>query len=208
MEAIISGLVSGLIVTFLVVVFSAIWKSILIPWFENRVYKDARIEGAWYSVYPNILGHRQDIITLKREGHTITGTMVCTVSNNERGARYNISGSFRNMILPLIYEAEDKSSTDRGTITLKVTFGGMQMRGKVAVYSHHHDAIDDWDVIWFRNKTELDEFLSRLTEKNVDIKKYIQKQEEADVLGKEIIESATEATEEGSKGEQDAAANP
>jgi hypothetical protein len=73
-------------------------ERILVPWFEERVYKDAQIEGKWFSLYPTTEEHRQETISLTRHGHAVTGTMICTAGFDE-GEQYQLSGSFRNLIL-------------------------------------------------------------------------------------------------------------
>ena len=44
-ENIITGLVSGLVVILFVLVFRSFWNAVIVPWFEDRVYKDVKIEG-------------------------------------------------------------------------------------------------------------------------------------------------------------------
>ena len=50
-ENIVVGLVSGLFVSFLVLVIGKLWRAVIEPWIEERVYKDLHIEGKWYSLY-------------------------------------------------------------------------------------------------------------------------------------------------------------
>jgi hypothetical protein len=47
--AILSGIVSGLIATFLALVARIYWSLAIVPWYEERIYRDARIEGKWRS---------------------------------------------------------------------------------------------------------------------------------------------------------------
>ncbi len=133
-ENIISGLVSGLTVTFLVLVFRQFWHTAIIPWFEERVYKDVQIEGKWFGLYPLSRDLRQDVIVLKRHGHTITGIITCTKGGDE-GDEYSVCGSFRNLLLPLTYESTDKTKTDRGSITLKCVRDGERLKGEISFYS-------------------------------------------------------------------------
>lgn len=169
-ENMIAGLFSGLLVTLLVVVFRSFWENILVPWFEDRVYKDIRIEGTWFSLYPEANDpKRQEIITLSRQGHTVTGTMTCTNGKDE-GESYCLSGSFRNLILPLIYETADRSKTDRGSITLMAIHNGQRLHGKIAAYINERNAITDADVIWFRSKTDLANALVMLEKQKEQIK--------------------------------------
>lgn len=161
-ENIIVGLTSGLVVSLFILVFRHFWNAVIIPWFEERVYKDAKIEGKWYSIYTEkSMKNRKEVISLKRHGHFIKGNIVC-VSGPDEGEEYNISGSFRNMILPMVYENTDSSNTDRGTITLKSNGSGKKFSGKVSYYSGPSDNIEDSNVIWFRSQIDLEKTLEEL----------------------------------------------
>ena len=157
----IAGLVSGVIVTLLVVVFSKFWNSVIIPWFEDRVYKDIRIEGKWFVLYPSSPKQRQELVVLKRHGHAITGEMVC-VSGYDEGEQYKLDGSFRNLLLPLMYESTDKQKSDRGTITLKCIMNGTRLSGKIAAYDSEDEDIVTANVLWFRSKEDLGKTIEKI----------------------------------------------
>lgn len=154
-ENLVAGLISGLIVTLFVFSFRHFWNSIIVPWFEERVYKDAQIEGKWFGFYPETDDYRQDIITLKRHGHAIQGQMICKNGGDE-GIEYSVYGSFRNMLLPLVYESTDKTATDRGSITLRWINNGEVLSGKIALYNTNTDTIVAGPIVWFRKKEQLD----------------------------------------------------
>lgn len=172
---IVAGLISGLVVTLLVVVFKALWDSVITPWFENRVYKDIRIEGVWFSLYPSSAIFRQELIVLKRKGHEIEGTITCKNGEDE-GEQYNVRGSFRNMLLPLIYESTDKEKSDRGTITLKCTRNGGRLSGKIAAYDSTDDSIENANIIWFRSKEDLSKNIEVLKARREEIMKLKEQQ--------------------------------
>jgi hypothetical protein len=160
-DSLISGIVSGLLVAAFLLICRRFWNGTVIPWFEERVYKDAKIEGEWFSVYPTWQDKREEAILLTRHGHAVTGVITCTNGEDE-GEQYDVHGSFRNMILPLVYEAHDRSKTDRGTITLKLTRNAVTLEGKLAYYHDPQDAIDNADVIWFRSKGERVKYIEQV----------------------------------------------
>jgi hypothetical protein len=153
-ENIVTGLVSGLVVSFTVLVIGKFWRGVVEPWFEERVYKDLHLEGKWFSLYVETGDYRQEIINLKRHGHAIIGLMTCRNGADE-GEEYSLCGSFRNLLLPMTYESTDKNKSDRGTITLKSSHNGQRLIGEIAMYETRSGAIDTAQVIWFRNKDEL-----------------------------------------------------
>ncbi len=169
-DSIIAGLISGLIVTLFIIIFKSLWDKIIIPWFEERIYKDAYIEGTWYSLHPDEAYFRQEIFALKRTGHNIIGTMVC-VEGEDKGEEYTVEGSFRNMILPLIYESSDTSKTDRGSITLKAIRNGEVLRGKISLYNNGNDDITSATIILFKNKDELEKTVKHIKQQKEKILK-------------------------------------
>lgn len=173
LEYVIVGLVSGLVVSFVVLVLSKFWKNVVEPIFEEKVYKGLHIEGKWYSLYVEATDYRQETIKLKRRGHNITGHMVCKTGADE-GEEYSITGSFRNLLLPLTYETTDKKKSDRGTVTLMSTHNGERLVGKVTLYETNLDTVVTAQVIWFRNKDDLNdivEYIKRHREQLKDIRK-------------------------------------
>jgi hypothetical protein len=152
-DNLIAGFVSGLVVTLFVVVFRSFWRSVIVPWFEDRVYKDVKIEGTWYTVNPTIVGERPETVTLKRHGHSVSGSLICN-SGEDEGRIYNLHGTFRNMILTLFYESVDQECLDRGTIALRCIHNGGRFAGKMANYRDDTDMIEAKEIIWFRSKEE------------------------------------------------------
>lgn len=154
LQNIVIGLVSGLFVSFIVLVIGRFWRGIVEPWFEERVYKDLHIEGRWYSLYVESADYRQESINIQRQGHAICGKMICKCGPDD-GEEYTISGSFRNLLLPLAYESADPQKSDRGTITLMSTNNGQRFVGKVAMYETQRDQIETARVVWFRDREDL-----------------------------------------------------
>lgn len=203
LENIVVGFVSGLVVSFMVLVIGKFWQGIIEPWFEERVYKDLHLEGKWFSLYVEAGDYRQETINLTRHGHAVTGTMTCKNGADE-GEEYSLSGSFRNLLLPMTYESKDKHKSDRGTITLKSSNNGQRLVGEIAMYETVSDSIDTAQVIWFRNKDELEttvKYIRKHREKLREIRKREQKIREdlsefMDEFAKEFAKRKRQAQEE------------
>ncbi len=185
MNNLVSGVIAGLVATGCVVVFRAFWENILVPWFEERVYKDAKIEGTWYSVWPTDTHERQEVISLARRGHAVTGEVVCTHGPDE-AERYDVAGSFRNLILALIYETGDRSKTDRGTITLKLFGNARRLAGKVAAYDTNRDLVEAGDVLWFRSKSDVSAFLERRAQRKDQLQEFAKRERETEVARRKV----------------------
>ena len=130
------GVVAGLVATFLSIVLRMSWVAIIVPWYEDRVYKDARIEGRW-SAFAKFDDENSDKFTLslRRQGHRVDGTMVCT-EGFDKGREFLVNGTFRNLILTLTYSSIDDTTLDRGTLTLMLVENGDAFRGHVAYYDN------------------------------------------------------------------------
>lgn len=185
-DNLIAGLISGLVVTLLVVVFRNIWRTIITPWFEERVYKDIHIEGKWFSLYPTSVELRQEIIVLKRHGHAITGTLICSKGGDE-GEEYDLCGSFRNLLLTLTYESTDKSKSDRGSLTLRCVRNGERLSGKIALYHTISDRVESGNILWFREKEDLESTVERIKKNKEKIRK-LKKEKERIAKEEEEIE--------------------
>lgn len=184
---IIAGLISGLTVTFIVLVLNKIWSNIVEPWFEERVYKDLHVEGKWFSLYVNSVHFRQEAINLKRAGHKVTGNMMCKCGPDD-GEEYTLDGSFRNLLLPMTYESKDKAKTDRGTITLRAVHNGERLIGRVSLYNTKRETISSAFVIWFRSKSDLEEQVEYIKSHREELEKIREKSDAAAEELKEFFE--------------------
>jgi hypothetical protein len=150
------GIIAGLLATLLTIGFRQVWICIIVPWFEELVYKDAKIEGTWFGIYQIFIqGSRYDIISIIRKGHHIEARITCS-TGRDTGRSYLLTGSFRNLILSATYETEDRRSLDRGSMTLMLTENGGKLVGFFAYYSDLKHEINHIPVIWYREKTEFD----------------------------------------------------
>jgi hypothetical protein len=132
-----SGVVSGLVATFLAVVARKYWVSVVMPWYEERIYRNAKIEGRWNSrVSYSKSGHDWDefMFDIQRHSHSVKATLICTDGAN-KGSVYNFEGTFRNLILTGTYSTTEQSRLARGTLTLMLLNNGDVMDGSAAVYS-------------------------------------------------------------------------
>ncbi|WP_348731822.1 hypothetical protein [Rheinheimera texasensis] len=85
------------------------------------------------------------ILTLKRTGHNIEGTMLCTKGENE-GRAYNLKGSLRNLILSGVFESESRSMLERGSISLVLANNGSALVGYLLVYSDDEHVISPMKI--------------------------------------------------------------
>jgi hypothetical protein len=139
MQTIGAGVLSGLISTGLCLVIATLWQRVVIPWYEERVYHDARIEGSWEGGATVGGIKTEDSFFIKRQGHLVTGTI--RVSGAREGY-YSFQGTFRNLILALTYASVDGSRLNRGSITMKLGGDGMLLDGMCVHYDSDSGEIE------------------------------------------------------------------
>tara|TARA_R110002110_G_scaffold95455_1_gene246500 strand:- start:52336 stop:52788 length:453 start_codon:yes stop_codon:yes gene_type:complete len=147
MESIVIGIIAGLTTTFIVVVLQKLWTSAIEPWYEERVYKDAKIEGVWEGTYEEI--DLKEIVTLKRKAHSISGT-IAIIEGPNQGQTFELTGTFKNLILTATYSAEDRESLDRGSYTLMLRQNGKAMEGHSSFYEDDKNEIVTGPCTWRR----------------------------------------------------------
>jgi len=135
LSSLIPGLVGGLLATLLVVALKNFWVKVVEPWYEEKVYQDAHIEGRWKSQYTLDGSVREGTIELKRKAHAVSGTITLLTGPN-KGKSFQFQGAFRNLIMTASYASTDKNALDRGTLTLMLVGNGRRLDGfMVAVHS-------------------------------------------------------------------------
>lgn len=135
-SSLVAGVVSGVIASLIVFAFRVYWLKILQPWYENRLYQGAVIEGDWTTTidFPdgNTNTHR---ITLRRVGYAVSGVANC-VSGYSEGQTYEFTGTFKNLLLTGTYQVTNSRSLERGTFTLMLVQGGARLQGYLSYYDN------------------------------------------------------------------------
>ncbi|GAJ21217.1 unnamed protein product [marine sediment metagenome] len=117
-----SGVLGGLLATFLILVFAKYWKQVIIPWYEDRVYKDIRIAGKWRTKGEHNKEVFEENARICQKAHRVWGNIIY---KTEKGvADYEFEGEFKNLILTARYWVKEENNLDRGTFTLMLRNNG------------------------------------------------------------------------------------
>ncbi|ELF6907088.1 hypothetical protein RA806_003578 [Vibrio cholerae] len=73
-------------------------------------------------------------LEINRIGHQITGTLV-EIGGASQIHTYEVSGSFKNLILTGVYENDDRSHIDRGSLSLMLKNNGSKLEGFFSSYA-------------------------------------------------------------------------
>ena len=135
---ILLGIIAGVTATGITLFIRSFWRKVMIPWYEERVYKDAKIEGSWDGeILYNGDGKEIFVFDIRRQGHKITGEMV----SKNFGKIYNFDGEFRNMILTIVYSSRNQHEIDRGCFTFLLQNNGYELLGNSTFYSNPHHKV-------------------------------------------------------------------
>lgn len=126
------GVISGLVATFFAVVFASFWKTIIQPWYEERVYKGVRIEGRWIGKAVIDGTVRETNWNISQVAHSIQ-MKAMTLEGPGKGRSYIGKGEIENRILTVTYRRESKKALERGCLVLKIARNGSQMKGFLAL---------------------------------------------------------------------------
>jgi hypothetical protein len=148
------GVIAGAIASAFVFFIQVIWKRIIEPWYEKRVYKDAKIDGVWEGKIATLCdtsGEYKEQITLEQIGHQVKGRILCT-AGIDLGKEYALEASFKNLILSGTYSQKDPKSLDRGSFSFKLVENGNKLKGYTSFYYTPEDRINYSEYIWERKK--------------------------------------------------------
>ena len=145
------GVVAGLVATFFVVVFSAMWKNAIEPWYEERIYKGVRIEGRWIARCRMGEEEQESIWNIAQTAHKIRVQGTTTLGLNT-GKHYEALGEIRNLVLTVTYREISQYTLDRGCVVLKLTRDGREMHGYIVHEDNHQGEIAVTTYILYRDK--------------------------------------------------------
>lgn len=122
-----SGIVSGLLVSVVVLVFRHYWQESIVPWFEDRVYKGTHLAGVWRTtIFDDGREVGTEQATLQQRAHRVHGTINYPEDVEGRSHTYSVDGEFRDRALTLILREVGESHQDLGAIVLDFKPGGTE----------------------------------------------------------------------------------
>ena len=158
--SIITGVVSGIITSGLLLILTKIFDKIVIPWYQALIYKGINIEGTWfiYFDHPQVkkIKKSENTATITQKGHKITGEIILTMQpNGDKLTESKIlvlNGCFSNNDLILSYECKDNRRIGAGTYVMKLAEDGNKLKG-ISTYVNSIAAdIVSLPQIWIRKR--------------------------------------------------------
>jgi len=153
--SLIAGVVAALITTLFLWSGRILWKSHLKPWYEDLLYRDARIDGRWEASMNGSLGDDyKEEISLEQTGHSVKGSIICIAGPN-KGRKYEFEGSIRNSILSATYSTIERTALDSGSFTLQLIENGKKLKGTATYYFDKEHTLKNAEYVWIRKRENI-----------------------------------------------------
>ena len=152
--AILIGVVSGILASIIIFICAQFFYKIIIPWYQNAIYRGIDISGDWTAKY-NFSGgvEVEQTIELKQKGHKITGTFSSRSSVPSTGistSTFTLVGEIFDNYVDIEYRKNDKRFIGRGSILFKVKEGGAKLQGNLVAIDKYSTEIMTGEAIWNR----------------------------------------------------------
>ena len=163
--SIIIGVISGITTSTLVYIIVLVFNRIVIPWYQDLIYKGVDISGEWKSeIDYGILGPPFGakglfVLKLNQKAHSVKGSATGIVKRDgqETVTTYNVEGEIGDRILHLTLKCSDKQRLGIYTELLEVSGHGNVMQGWTNWYSGRTFAVTALQKTWVRSQTVMDE---------------------------------------------------
>lgn len=157
------GIVSSLVATFIFLSASWLIKNVVLPWYEDKIYRGVRLDGSWIRTELN--GHNLKGIdlpkakmTLKQKGEYITG-LYChgedAKNDEDKIENYHVTGHISNSFVTLTLRPMENDNIDAAAGIWHVFNGGnkLQLKGKKLYISSSTAEVLSTDSISFEKST-------------------------------------------------------
>ena len=135
MTAVIIGVVSSLIATFIFYCIIELFKRVILPWFTDKIYRGVRIDGKWTSTVMKDpeLGISSSM-QLNQKGEAVTGTYSHSINKNGNidTTDYYLNGIIRDTYFTVTLKPVAKDMIDSIAFILRVhtkISGALAMKG-------------------------------------------------------------------------------
>lgn len=161
-ETVLVGIGSSLIATFIFLYLNWLVKSILIPWYEDKIYRGVRVNGHWVidEWDENKLGNNAPIratFEIKQKADQIKGIYTHTIvkEKEEDTTSYVIKGEIRNTYLAATSWPISDEQLDAGTYMLRVhSQDGLKMKGMLSFVSHTTGEVSGSNVVFKKKESQ------------------------------------------------------
>src|SRR5687767_13636000 len=84
-DSIIFGVVSGILTSFVLLLISAFFRSVAVPWYRQIIYNGIDINGEWYSKRTNPSGNIEEI-AMSIKQHADKVSCIANIAKKQSGS--------------------------------------------------------------------------------------------------------------------------
>lgn len=152
---ILVGVCSGLVTGIVILVFTQIWQKILVPWYEQRIYRGVHIDGTWTleDIGAKDSGWSQrEILIIKQIAHRLSGNqLLYPKEDSTEGLRtLELTGEIRDSLVTFQTTNKDPKGLSRGVFLGEVRGGGIILQGEAVFMNVLTDEIQGEEVKYLR----------------------------------------------------------
>lgn len=151
------GVFSGIITSGLIWVSIQIYNKIIVPWYQQSIYRGIDISGEWISSQSHVGGVSiEQVIQIKQKGHRLSGTLISQNNIPSLGQEitsFKLDGEIFDNYVDIEYQINDKKLIGRGSQLLKVKEGGVKLEGGlIAIDRISTEIMTSNNIEWVRKK--------------------------------------------------------
>jgi len=149
------GVVAGTFTSALLVVCGAAFKKIIIPWYQNLVYRGIDLSGSWEQTFEHKGATYRYDTSLSQSAHLLEGTTTYSKSGTDDDyvQSFKISGSTWDGFVLLNLESSDRTSLSFATALFKIYDIGERLTGFLAYRGRRTDEVEYWpNMDWKRRR--------------------------------------------------------
>jgi len=134
---ILIGVFSGIATGIVILMFTQVWQKVVLPWYEERVYKGVRISGTWQLIDEepdDSQWTQRELLIIKQTAYRLSGHQILyTKEGGTEGIKtLDISGEIRDGYVVLAANSKDPSALSRGAFLGRVGGAGDILEGQAA----------------------------------------------------------------------------
>jgi hypothetical protein len=159
--AIFWGIVAGVFTSGLLSVLGKVMTKIVVPWYQNLVYRGIDLRGKWISqkTYPNGISYHYSMV-LDQNAHDLQGSMTISKMNSQPGPpgghlgdyvqEFVVKGTTWEGFVTINMTSNNRRSLSFATSLLQIQNRGEALVGHMAFRSTLSDQVGSEDIIWTR----------------------------------------------------------
>lgn len=144
------GIISSLFATAVFIIISEVFRTIVLPWASDKIYRGVRIDGEWKAIDIIEDDDNGDMqFSLKQWGDKISGNYFHLIKGKKES--YKLTGSIKNMYFMATMEPTSNKKIDACALLMHVQEkqGNLILKGSL-LYQATGGMVDAWNNILFQ----------------------------------------------------------